>query len=88
LCQRQVVVFRPVFDIFKQDRKAGSVSLKGRSVRMTEFGLARIQAWYFAFEDFWRVRGIVCLVEYPEKTDRLEQRQAAGKTLSGLFCFG
>jgi hypothetical protein len=55
---------------------------------MTEFGLARIQAWYFAFEDFWRVRGIVCLVQYPEKTDRLEQRQAAGKTLSGLFCFG
>jgi len=34
--------------------------------------------WVLPRENFWRARGIVCLLEYPEKTDRLEQRQAAG----------
>jgi len=34
---------------------------------------------------FWRRLGIARLLEYPEKTDRLEQRQAAGKTPSGLI---
>jgi hypothetical protein len=82
-------LFFGLFLIFSSRiEEAGSVSLKSRSVRVTEFGQAWISASYFAFEDFWRVRGIVCLVAYPEKTDRLEQRQAAGKTLSSLFCFG
>jgi hypothetical protein len=36
-------------------------------------------------KNFWRVWGIAYLLEYPEKTDRLEQRQAAGKTLDRPF---
>jgi len=39
------------------------------------------------WKNFWRIRGIVSLVGYPEKTDRLEQRQAAGKTPWPLFDF-
>jgi len=37
---------------------------------------------------FWRSQAIGSLVEYPEKTDWLEQRQAAGKNPSAaLFAF-
>src|SRR5439155_11548094 len=34
---------------------------------------------------FWRICGIGSLVEYPEKTDGLEQRQAAGKPPGRIF---
>jgi len=38
-------------------------------------------------KNFWRTRGIAYLLEYPEKTDRLEQRQAAGKNpRPAFFC--
>jgi hypothetical protein len=36
---------------------------------------------------FWRSQAIGSLVEYPEKTDWLVQRQAAGKTLGRAFYF-
>jgi len=34
---------------------------------------------------FWRVRGIVSLLSYPEKTDRLDAAAAAGKTRRRSF---
>jgi hypothetical protein len=48
---------------------------------MTEGWSGLVTRVYRSQKKFWRIRGIVSLVGYPEKTDRLEQRQAAGKTL-------
>jgi len=62
------------------------VSLQGQSVRMTEVGQERVgQAVAAQSKYLWRIQGIGFLVGYPEKTDRLEQRQAAGKTPWPLF---
>jgi hypothetical protein len=85
LCQSQIIVFRPVFADFKRADWLREVSLRGQSVRMTE-GSVRARDWGTgSLKKFWRIRGIASLVGYPEKTDRLEQRQAAGKTPWPLF---
>jgi hypothetical protein len=41
--------------------------------------------YQFLLPAFWSIERIICLLEYPEKTDRLEQRQAAGKILKRPF---
>lgn len=58
---------------------------KGRSVRMRRLIWALASTRKFFLSIFWRTGSIACLVEYPEKTDRLEQRQAAGKSLKRPF---
>src|SRR5258706_10965001 len=66
--------------------RSSKVSLRGSHVRLTEVGQLPGLRPNLLSKDFWRPAGIGRLVEYPEKTDRLEQRQAAGETPQRPFC--
>jgi hypothetical protein len=76
----------PQFSV--RDGQPAKVSLKGRSSQIDKVG-QRAGFWFNLLATvFWRPPAIARLLGYPEKTDRLEQRQAAGKTLgSALLCF-
>ena len=72
----------------------GEVRLRTRSIRMTvgptetrSPGSCRPKP---SVKIFWRIQLIDHLDNYPEKTDRLEQRRRRGKTpcSRGLFCPG
>jgi hypothetical protein len=81
----RIVLLRPVSRWFRKTNGQAKVSLE-RSVGQNEkIGWAPGSTRKFFLSIFWRTGSIVCLVEYPEKTDRLEQRQAAGKIPQAAF---